>query len=49
MTTRPEANFHEAHRVPAEAVAAAIHDGKTHLILAASGSVATIKLQLFPR
>jgi phosphopantothenoylcysteine decarboxylase len=46
MTTRPEANFQEAHRAPAAAVAAAIHDGKTHLILAASGSVATIKLPL---
>ena len=46
MTTRLEANFQEAHRAPAAAVAAAIHDGKTHLILAASGSVATIKLPL---
>ncbi|KAI9730230.1 MAG: hypothetical protein M1834_005994 [Cirrosporium novae-zelandiae] len=46
MSTRPEANFEEAHRAPAAAVAAAIHDGKTHLILAASGSVATIKLPL---
>jgi phosphopantothenoylcysteine decarboxylase len=46
MTTRPEANFQEAHRAPAVAVAAAIHDGKAHLILTASGSVATIKLPL---
>jgi phosphopantothenoylcysteine decarboxylase len=46
MATRPEANSQEACRAPAEAVAAAIHDGKAHLILAASGSVATIKLPL---
>jgi phosphopantothenoylcysteine decarboxylase len=46
MTTKPEANFQEAHQAPAAAVAAAIHDGKTHLILAASGSVAAIKLPL---
>ena len=49
MTTRPEANFQEAaHRAPAPAaaVAAAINDGKTHLLLAASGSVAVIKLPL---
>jgi phosphopantothenoylcysteine decarboxylase len=46
MTARPEANFQEAHRAPAAVVAAAIHDGKKHLILAASGSVATIKLPL---
>ncbi|KAJ5674022.1 hypothetical protein N7462_009461 [Penicillium macrosclerotiorum] len=31
---------------PADAVAAAIDDGKTHLLLAASGSVATIKIPL---
>ncbi|OJJ44041.1 hypothetical protein ASPZODRAFT_135486 [Penicilliopsis zonata CBS 506.65] len=31
---------------PADSVAAAIHDGKKHLLLAASGSVATIKLPL---
>ncbi|EED19351.1 flavoprotein, putative [Talaromyces stipitatus ATCC 10500] len=31
---------------PAESVAAAINDGKTHLLLAASGSVATIKIPL---
>jgi phosphopantothenoylcysteine decarboxylase len=46
MTTRPEADFQEAHRTPAAAVAATIHDGKKHLLLAASGSVATIKLPL---
>src|SRR5216117_823395 len=46
MATRPEASFQEAHRSPAAAVAAAIHDGKTHLLLAASGSVAVIKLPL---
>ncbi|TPX08059.1 uncharacterized protein E0L32_010259 [Thyridium curvatum] len=31
---------------PAAAVAASLHDGKVHLLLAASGSVATIKLPL---
>lgn len=31
---------------PAASVAAAIHDGRRHLLLAASGSVATIKLPL---
>lgn len=36
----------EVPRSPADAVAAAIDDGKTHLLLAASGSVATIKLPL---
>jgi phosphopantothenoylcysteine decarboxylase len=47
MTTRPEeANVRDAHGAPAAAVAAALHDGKTHLLLAASGSVATIKLPL---
>lgn len=46
MTTRPEDNVQEAHRAPAAAVAAAINDGKTHLLLGASGSVAVIKLPL---
>jgi phosphopantothenoylcysteine decarboxylase len=32
--------------LPADAVAAAFNDGKTHLLLAASGSVATIKIPL---
>ncbi|KAL5353220.1 hypothetical protein V496_00823 [Pseudogymnoascus sp. VKM F-4515 (FW-2607)] len=40
MATRPEATA----VAPATAVAAAINDGKTHLLLAASGSVATVKL-----
>lgn len=34
------------HRSAAEAVAAAQNDGKLHVLLAASGSVATIKLPL---
>jgi phosphopantothenoylcysteine decarboxylase len=42
MTTIPEANL----RAPAAAVASAIHDGKAHLLLAASGSVASVKLPL---
>ncbi|EEH04025.1 phosphopantothenoylcysteine decarboxylase [Histoplasma capsulatum G186AR] len=32
------------HQSPASDIAAALQDGKTHLLLAASGSVATIKL-----
>lgn len=35
-----------SHRNPAEAVATARTDGKLHLLLAASGSVAVIKLPL---
>jgi phosphopantothenoylcysteine decarboxylase len=47
MTTRrEEAHVRDAYRAPAVAVAATLHDGKTHLLLAASGSVATIKLPL---
>jgi len=48
MTTKPKVNFQEreAYQAPAAAVAAAISDGKTHVLLAASGSVATIKLPL---
>lgn len=48
MTARPEAILQRPHPVPtpAAAVAAAIDDGKTHLLLAATGSVATIKLPL---
>ena len=42
MTTILEASL----RAPAAAVAAAIHDGKAHLLLAASGSVASVKLPL---
>ncbi|OXV09528.1 hypothetical protein Egran_02709 [Elaphomyces granulatus] len=38
--------FRGAYRTPAADVAATLHDGKTHLLLAASGSVATIKLPL---
>lgn len=40
MTTR------EIQNSPAAAVAATLNDGKTHLLLAATGSVATIKLPL---
>ena len=48
MATRHEAGLETTpHRLPAAAVvAAAINDGKKHLLLAASGSVATIKLPL---
>ncbi|OCK73268.1 phosphopantothenoylcysteine decarboxylase [Lepidopterella palustris CBS 459.81] len=46
MATRPKPGPHGEHRTPAAAVAAAVHDGKQHLLLAASGSVATIKLPL---
>ena len=35
---------HRAHPTPADDVAASLNDGKTHLLLAATGSVATIKL-----
>jgi phosphopantothenoylcysteine decarboxylase len=42
MTAVPEAS----PRGPAAAVAAAIDDGKAHLLLAASGSVASVKLPL---
>jgi phosphopantothenoylcysteine decarboxylase len=38
--------YKEAERTPATAVAAALNDGKNHLLLAASGSVAVIKLPL---
>ena len=46
MTTRSEPSPGDKYRTPAAAVAARIHDGKQHLLLAASGSVATIKLPL---
>lgn len=40
-------NYHnEAERNSAAALTAALHDGKTHLLLAASGSVAVVKLPL---
>ncbi|EEH20606.1 hypothetical protein PABG_02837 [Paracoccidioides brasiliensis Pb03] len=41
-----KASVKMSHQSPAATVAAAIQDGKTHLLLAASGSVATIKLPL---
>ena len=45
MTAEHEAGVQEGiYRHPAAAVADAINDGKRHLLLAASGSVATIKL-----
>ena len=46
MTTTNEAGAQETSQAPAAAVAEAINDGKRHLLLAASGSVATIKLPL---
>ncbi|KFH47726.1 thymidylate synthase-like protein [Hapsidospora chrysogenum ATCC 11550] len=47
MATRHDPGFQNAHhRTPAAAISAAIDDGKKHLLLAASGSVATIKLPL---
>jgi len=46
MLNESNASCKEAERSPAAAVAAALHDGKKHLLLAASGSVATIKLPL---
>lgn len=45
MAARPEV-IQDTHRVPAAVVADAINDGKKHLLLAASGSVASIKLPL---
>ncbi|PGH12905.1 hypothetical protein AJ79_04005 [Helicocarpus griseus UAMH5409] len=44
MASNTHGSAQNAHKNPATAVAAAIPDGKTHLLLAASGSVATIKL-----
>jgi len=46
MATRHEADVQKQSRVPAAVVSDAIKDGKKHLLLAASGSVATIKLPL---
>ncbi|KAI9931222.1 hypothetical protein ASPWEDRAFT_34237 [Aspergillus wentii DTO 134E9] len=41
-----ESNTKQTYPSPAAELAAAINDGKTHLLLAASGSVAVIKLPL---
>lgn len=46
MAARPEASVQNRYQAPAATVSSAINDGKTHLLLAASGSVATIKLPL---
>ena len=46
MPDESNAYHKETERTPAAAIAAALHDGKKHLLLAASGSVATIKLPL---
>lgn len=46
MVTRHEAGVQGPYRVPAAVVSDAINDSKKHLLLAASGSVATIKLPL---
>ena len=46
MTTGNEADVQETYQLPASAVADAINDGKRHLLLAVSGSVATIKLPM---
>lgn len=46
MATRHEAVVQGMYRVPAAVVSEAINDSKKHLLLAASGSVATIKLPM---
>ncbi len=46
MSTRNEAGVQQIPRAPAAVVADSINDGKVHLLLAASGSVATIKFPL---
>ncbi|KAL8898203.1 MAG: hypothetical protein Q9207_006821 [Kuettlingeria erythrocarpa] len=46
MAAGHEAGVQNIRQPPAAAVADAINDGKRHLLLAASGSVATIKLPL---
>ena len=46
MLNESNVSSKEAEHSPAAAVATALHDGKKHLLLAASGSVATIKLPL---
>ena len=44
MATEIKTDLKETRPSPAAAVAAGLNDGKTHLLLAASGSVASIKL-----
>lgn len=44
--TRENMTTRDIQNSPAAAVAATLNDGKTHLLLAATGSVATIKLPL---
>lgn len=46
MTARHEVGVQQTYRAPAALVSDAINDSKKHLLLAASGSVATIKLPL---
>ncbi|KAI9872445.1 MAG: hypothetical protein M1830_001610 [Pleopsidium flavum] len=46
MATRHEAGVQGRYRAPAAVVSDAINDSKKHLLLAASGSVATIKLPM---
>lgn len=46
MATKHDLGVQGIHRAPAAVVSDAINDGKKHLLLAASGSVATIKLPL---
>ena len=46
MAARHEVGVQGSYRVPAAIVSDAINDSKKHLLLAASGSVATIKLPL---
>ncbi|CAD6592505.1 MAG: hypothetical protein ASARMPREDX12_006160 [Alectoria sarmentosa] len=46
MATRHEVGVQESYRDPAAVVSDAINDSKKHLLLAASGSVATIKLPM---
>lgn len=46
MSDAADYNHNEAERNSASALAAALTDGKTHLLLAASGSVAVVKLPL---
>ncbi|KAL9609361.1 MAG: hypothetical protein Q9167_005869 [Letrouitia subvulpina] len=46
MVTRHEAGIQRMDRSPAAIVLDVINDGKKHLLLAASGSVATIKLPM---
>lgn len=46
MASRHEASDGATYRAPGAVISDAINDGKKHLLLAASGSVATIKLPL---